>query len=94
MSNEQPAKKRAVFEKVSAQVDFPKQEREIIALWEKLDAFQESNRRREQQKAPFVFYDGPPFATGTPHYGHLLAGTIKDIVPRYWNMRGHAVEDD
>ncbi len=92
MSNESPQKKRAVFEKVSPQVDFPKQEREIIALWEKLDAFQESNRRRSGQKEPFVFYDGPPFATGTPHYGHLLAGTIKDIVPRYWNMRGHAVE--
>ena len=63
----------------------------ILALWDQLDAFAESNRRRAGQKAPFVFYDGPPFATGTPHYGHLLAGTIKDIVPRYWNMRGHPV---
>jgi len=40
----------------------------------------------------YVFYDGPPFATGLPHYGHLLAGTIKDIVPRYWTMRGRYVE--
>jgi isoleucyl-tRNA synthetase len=39
-----------------------------------------------------VFYDGPPFATGLPHYGHLLAGTIKDIVPRFWCMRGYQVE--
>lgn len=39
-----------------------------------------------------MFYDGPPFATGAPHYGHLLAGTIKDIVPRYWCMRGYRVE--
>ena len=63
----------------------------MLELWQKLDAFQESNRRR--QGAPeFVFYDGPPFATGTPHYGHLLAGTIKDIVPRYWCMRGYHVE--
>lgn len=78
------------FEKVSPQVDFADEERSVLALWEKLDAFHESNRRRTG--SPFVFYDGPPFATGTPHYGHLLAGTIKDIVPRYWNMRGHVVE--
>jgi len=79
------------FEKVSPQIDFSREEHTVLALWEKLDAFAESNRRR-QGNAPFVFYDGPPFATGTPHYGHLLAGTIKDIVPRYWNMRGHVVE--
>src|SRR5258706_10848772 len=40
----------------------------------------------------FTFNDGPPFATGLPHYGHLLAGTIKDIVPRYWTMKGYRVE--
>lgn len=79
------------FEKVSAQADFPALEEEVIRLWERLDAFQESNRRRRGGEA-FVFYDGPPFATGAPHYGHLLAGTIKDIVPRYWNMRGRYVE--
>jgi len=44
------------------------------------------------QKKPYTFYDGPPFATGTPHYGHLLASTIKDIIPRYWSMKGHHVE--
>lgn len=79
------------FSKVSPQVEFSQEEHHVIQLWERLDAFHESNRRREGGK-PFVFYDGPPFATGTPHYGHLLAGTIKDIVPRYWNMRGHPVE--
>ncbi len=78
--------------KVSPQVNFSKEEHSILALWEKLGAFEQSNARRVGQKEPFVFYDGPPFATGTPHYGHLLAGTIKDIVPRYWNMRGHPVE--
>ena len=66
-------------------------EEAILALWERLDAFFESNRRRAGGQA-YIFYDGPPFATGTPHYGHLLAGTIKDIIPRYWNMRGHPVE--
>ena len=79
------------FRRIDAQASFPDLERKVLALWDELDAFHESNRRR-QAGAPFVFYDGPPFATGTPHYGHLLAGTIKDIVPRYWNMRGHPVE--
>jgi len=81
----------AVFERVEASADFPAMEREVLAFWEAHDAFHESNRRREGEPA-FVFYDGPPFATGTPHYGHLLAGTIKDIVPRFWSMRGHHVE--
>ena len=81
----------AAFERVAASADFPAMEREILAFWEEADAFPESNRRREGTPE-FIFYDGPPFATGAPHYGHLLAGTIKDIVPRFWNMRGHHVE--
>jgi isoleucyl-tRNA synthetase len=85
------ASSESVFERVEATADFPAMEREILEFWEQSDAFSESNRRREGNPA-FVFYDGPPFATGTPHYGHLLAGTIKDIVPRFWNMRGHPVE--
>lgn len=80
-----------VFERVEASADFPALEEETLAFWSEIDAFHESNRRRADQPA-FVFYDGPPFATGTPHYGHLLAGTIKDIVPRFWSMRGHHVE--
>ncbi|MEZ4281761.1 MAG: isoleucine--tRNA ligase [Myxococcota bacterium] len=85
------ASNEPVFERVEATADFPSLEREILEFWERIDAFRESNRRREGRPA-FVFYDGPPFATGTPHYGHLLAGTIKDIVPRFWTMRGHHVE--
>ena len=80
-----------VFQKVSPQVNFAQEEHQVLEIWDRLDAFAESNRRRAG-RSPFVFYDGPPFATGTPHYGHLLAGTIKDIVPRYWNMRGYPVE--
>jgi len=80
-----------LFEKVPGNVSFPALEERILALWERLDAFHESNRRRQGGPA-FVFYDGPPFATGKPHYGHLLAGTIKDIVPRYWSMRGYQVD--
>jgi isoleucyl-tRNA synthetase len=79
------------FERVAPQADFPALEADVLRLWSDLDAFQESNRRRAGGPS-FVFYDGPPFATGAPHYGHLLAGTIKDIVPRYWNMRGFVVE--
>src|SRR6188472_1107822 len=81
---------RSPFEKVPQKADFPAFEHEVLELWHRIDAFRASNRRREGGKE-FVFYDGPPFATGTPHYGHLLAGTIKDIVPRYWSMRGYRV---
>ncbi|MFW5698260.1 MAG: isoleucine--tRNA ligase [Planctomycetota bacterium] len=82
----------SVFDKVPTAVSFPAIEERILAFWEGIDAFHESNRRRQAAGAPdFVFYDGPPFATGTPHYGHLLAGTLKDIVPRYWSMRGYHV---
>ena len=80
-----------MLEAVSNKIKFPDLEREILAFWEKHQTFQGSLERR--RGAPeFVFYDGPPFATGLPHYGHLLAGTIKDIVPRYQTMRGHYVE--
>ena len=55
---------------------FPDEELKILQLWDDIDAFQEQLRRSEG-KPPYVFYDGPPFATGLPHYGHLLAGTLK-----------------
>jgi isoleucyl-tRNA synthetase len=55
---------------------FPAEELKILQLWDELDAFKEQLRRSEGRK-PYVFYDGPPFATGLPHYGHLLAGTLK-----------------
>ena len=71
--------------------DFPAEERAVLGLWERLDAFREQLRRSEG-KEEFVFFDGPPFATGLPHYGHLLAGTIKDIVTRYACAKGFHVE--
>jgi hypothetical protein len=55
---------------------FPTEEEDILKLWKELDAFKEQLRRTEG-KPEFSFYDGPPFATGLPHYGHLLAGTLK-----------------
>jgi isoleucyl-tRNA synthetase len=80
-----------MFKPVSNKVDFSRIEQEILQFWEETDAFKTSLRNRKDAP-PFIFYDGPPFATGLPHYGHLLAGTIKDIVPRYWTMRGYRVE--
>ncbi len=66
-------------------------EEEILEFWRKEIIFQKSIDQRPEDKA-FSFYDGPPFATGLPHYGHLLAGTIKDVIPRYKTMRGFRVE--
>ncbi len=72
-------------------IDLPDMEREIIAQWKANNTFHKSNDRRKGQKE-YNFYDGPPFANGLPHYGHMLGQTLKDIVPRYWNMRGFYVE--
>ena len=80
-----------MYNPVSNKTDFPKTEKEILAFWEADGTFKKS-LDKNRDKTPFVFYDGPPFATGLPHYGHLLAGTIKDIIPRYQTMRGHYVE--
>ena len=79
------------FKKVESQVSFPKLEEMIIEHWEKEKIFERSITGREG-KPRYTFYDGPPFATGTPHYGHIVASTIKDTVPRYWTMRGYQVE--
>ena len=80
-----------MFKPVSNKVAFPQMEEEILKVWEKNSTFEKSLKRNEG-KERYKFYDGPPFATGLPHYGHLLAGTIKDIVPRYQTMRGKYVE--
>lgn len=80
-----------MFDPVSNKVDFNKIETEVLAFWEKNDIFKKSLRQTEG-KPDFVFFDGPPFATGLPHYGHLLASAIKDIIPRYQTMRGRHVE--
>ena len=80
-----------MFKPVSNKLSFPQMEEEILRFWQENDTFKKSIDERKGAKE-YVFYDGPPFATGLPHYGHLLAGTIKDIAPRYQTMRGHAVE--
>jgi len=87
---EQPFNDRP-FNDIASQVSFPAQEEEILRFWEADKIFEASVEGRPADR-PFVFYDGPPFASGLPHYGHLLASIIKDVVPRYWTMRGYRVE--
>ncbi len=72
-------------------MSFPKLEEEVLAFWEKNDIFRKSISQREG-KEEYVFYDGPPFATGLPHFGHFVPSTIKDIIPRYQAMKGKKVE--
>ena len=79
------------FAALPVQVNFPEQEEKILAFWEETDAFAKSVAQRPADRT-FTFYDGPPFASGLPHYGHLLASIVKDVVPRYWTMRGCRVE--
>jgi isoleucyl-tRNA synthetase len=69
---------------------FPSFENQVLEYWRAAKIFERS-LEASKGKPEFFFYDGPPFATGTPHYGHILAGTIKDIVPRYWSLRGYHV---
>ncbi len=76
---------------VPAQPDFPALERDVLDYWDASDTFRESIRQRPADDE-FVFYDGPPFANGLPHYGHLLTGYVKDLVPRFRTMQGKRVE--
>jgi len=76
---------------IKDQESFPHREERILKFWGEENVFLKT--LEATKKGPhFSFYDGPPFATGLPHYGHLLAGTIKDVVPRFWTMKGyHAI---
>jgi isoleucyl-tRNA synthetase len=77
-------------ESSSATFDFVAMEHQILDLWRERDLFRKSLDSTRDKK-PYIFYDGPPFATGLPHHGHLVASTLKDIVPRYWTMKGRYV---
>ncbi|MCL2067996.1 MAG: isoleucine--tRNA ligase, partial [Treponema sp.] len=80
-----------MYKPVDAKVNFPKLEEEILEFWEKNNIFEKSVSQREGAQE-YVFYDGPPFATGLPHFGHFIPSTIKDIIPRYQTMKGKKVE--
>jgi isoleucyl-tRNA synthetase len=71
-------------------INFPAEEEKILQKWKEIDAFA-TQVNLQKGKKPYTFYDGPPFATGLPHYGHLLTSAVKDIIPRYWSMNGRYV---
>ncbi|GBE24954.1 isoleucine--tRNA ligase [bacterium BMS3Bbin02] len=91
MTSRSPGQGAQPFKKVNPRLDLSRVDADTLALWKEIGAFQASIDNRAD--APeYTFYDGPPFATGSPHYGHLLQAVIKDVVPRYWTMRGFRVE--
>jgi isoleucyl-tRNA synthetase len=79
-----------MFKEVDSKVSFPEVEKRVLKFWRDNDIFKKSLEARKDRKE-YVFYDGPPFATGLPHYGHLVGGTLKDVIPRYWTMKGRYV---
>jgi len=83
--------RRKMFKKVESKVNLPELEENILSYWEKNSIFKKSVEGKVADNI-FSFYDGPPFATGTPHYGHLLPGTVKDVIPRFRAMQGFRVE--
>ena len=80
-----------MYKPVDPKVDFAKQEEDVLKFWEKNDVFKKSVLSRDGQDN-YIFFDGPPFATGLPHFGHFVPGTIKDIIPRYKTMKGFRIE--
>ncbi len=79
------------YPEIESSVSFPEIEEEILIKWNKEKTFMESLSNRKDSKE-YVFYDGPPFANGLPHYGHLLTGFVKDIIPRFQTMMGSKVD--
>ncbi|KAM6325247.1 isoleucine--tRNA ligase, cytoplasmic isoform 2-T3 [Podargus strigoides] len=80
-----------MVQQVPENITFPKEEEKILELWKNLNCFREC-LKQSKNRPRFNFYDGPPFATGLPHYGHILAGTIKDIVTRFAHQSGFHVD--
>lgn len=83
------------YPETNAKADFPAIEESILEYWKENNIFEKTVENRphgEKGNNEFVFYDGPPFANGMPHYGHLVTGYVKDLVPRYQTMKGRRVE--
>ena len=83
--------KKKYYPELNAKISFPDMEKDILEFWEKDNTFEKSviNRNGAEE---FVFYDGPPFANGTPHYGHIMVSYVKDAVARFQTMNGKKVE--
>lgn len=86
-----PETKTKHYPDVNPNPDFPEVEKSVLNAWQSTSAFKESIRNRDG-KDEFIFYDGPPFANGLPHYGHLLTGYVKDVFARYQTMNGKRVD--
>lgn len=84
-------KSSSAFKVVDEKINFPQMEHEVNAYWDSINAFKKQ-LEKTKDCPQYTFYDGPPFATGTPHYGHITAGTLKDVVTRYWTQNGYYVE--
>jgi len=80
-----------MFKKVDLRKKYSEMEKEVLNFWREDKTFEKSVNQRDKKNA-YVFYDGPPFITGVPHYGTLLSSIVKDVVPRYWTMKGKHVE--
>jgi isoleucyl-tRNA synthetase len=97
MSSKNPTGPTTLYSPVKSDVSLPHQEEEILAFWDREKIFEKSLAQpggvdgKAGAPKTYSFYDGPPFATGLPHYGHILAGVLKDVVPRYWTMQGYTV---
>jgi isoleucyl-tRNA synthetase len=88
-------KSQQPYPDVEPRPSFPRIEQGVLDLWERESTFRTSVEQRPAGKDganEYVFYDGPPFANGLPHYGHLLTGFVKDVIPRYQTLRGRRVE--
>ncbi|MCL2842773.1 MAG: isoleucine--tRNA ligase [Oscillospiraceae bacterium] len=79
-----------MYQKVPAGMGFPEWEAQVLAFWKEHDIFHKSIEAGEG-KSPYIFYDGPPTANGTPHIGHVLTRVVKDTIPRFQTMKGHQV---
>ncbi|MFA5777528.1 MAG: isoleucine--tRNA ligase [Parcubacteria group bacterium] len=78
------------FKKIDPKMKFPEMEKEVLKFWEENKIFEKSVENRKDAPV-YSFYDGPPFASGSPHYGHIVGSTMKDAVPRFWTMKGFKV---
>ena len=97
LMTDQNQEKNTIYPEARPNPDFPKMEEDILRFWTDNAIFQKTIDHRpakmgDGRSNEFVFYDGPPFANGLPHYGHLVTGYVKDIIPRYKTMRGQKVE--
>ena len=72
-------------------ISYNEKEEELLRFWKENEIFEKSVEQRPKEKS-YIFYDGPPFATGLPHYGHILSFVTKDVFPRYWTLKGHRCE--